>query len=78
MTDREALRHIAANVRRLRGGRSLRWLAGEVGTYPINVSRIETSERMPGAGLLSRLADALEVSIESLLTTPPKKSSKTG
>ena len=78
LTDREALRHIAANVRRLRGDRSLNWLATEANTYPINVARVEKAENMPGAGLLSRLADSLEVSVETLLAPPDKNSAEGG
>lgn len=71
MTDEQALKHIAANVVRLRADRSQYWLAKAVGTYPANIARIENAENMPGAGLLSRIADALNVSIQDLLNPPP-------
>lgn len=72
VSDQEALEHIAANVLRLRGERSQYWLAKEVGSYPANIARIEKGETMPGAGLLSRLAEALGVSVQTLLDPPPK------
>lgn len=71
MEDKEALENIAANVVRLRGARSQYWLAKEVRTYPANIARIENAENMPGAGLLSRLAEALGVSVQDLLDPPP-------
>jgi transcriptional regulator with XRE-family HTH domain len=71
VSDEQALKNIAANVIRLRGDRSQYWLAKEVGTYPANIARIENGENMPGAGLLSRLAEALGVSIQVLLDPPP-------
>lgn len=75
VSDDEALRNIARNVVRLRGQRSQYWLAKAVGTYPANIARIELGENMPGAGLLSRLAEALEVSIDDLIR-PLQKTSK--
>lgn len=77
MSDDQALRNIAANVRRLRADRSRSWLAREVGSFPINITRIEEEKHMPGAGLLSRLAEALGVSERDLLHNPaPKKNSR--
>lgn len=76
MSDQEALRNIAFNVRRLRAERSRSWLAREVESFPINITRIEEEKHMPGAGLLSRLAEALGVTERDLLhTTAPKKNS---
>ena len=75
MSDDEALKHISKNVALLRGSRSRSWLAREVGSYPINITRIERGEHMPSAGLISRLADALEVSVDYLLSGHRKKSS---
>ena len=77
MTDDDALRNIAANVCGLRGDRSRSWLAREVGSFPINITRIESGEHMPGAGLLSRLADALGVSEHYLLHNVPAKKTST-
>ncbi len=73
VSDEEALKHISANVVRLRADRSQYWLAKEVGTYPANIARIENGESMPGVGLLSRLADALGVGIQDLIDSPRTK-----
>lgn len=70
VSDKEALSNIAANVAALRGERSRYWLAKATGTYTINITRIENGDHMPGAGLLSRLAEALGVTIETLLKKP--------
>ena len=67
MTDQEARDNIARNVLLLRGQRSQKWLADSVGTYPANIARIEGAQSMPGAGLLSRIADALGVGVDALL-----------
>lgn len=76
MSDEQALAAIAANITRLRGTRSKSWLARECGTYPINITRIEEEDHMPGVGLLTRIAKALDVDINELLYGPQKKNSK--
>lgn len=76
VTDKEALRIIGENVRRLRGNRTMVWLANEVGTYATNISRIENAEDMPGAGLLLRVAKALDVSVDELFSQPPNNNRK--
>jgi putative transcriptional regulator len=65
-TYHQACRAIGRNVRRLRGDRSLREVAEAVGTYPINISRIEAGEALPRADLLIRLAEWFEVSLDEL------------
>ena len=78
MSDEEALKNIARNVVRLRGQRSQYWLAKLCGTYPANIARIENGESMPGGGLLSRLAESLETTVDFLLSDHHKKSRRTG
>ena len=73
LTDKQALANLAANIHRLRGDRSLAWLAKEAGTYPINIARIENAESMPGAGLVARIAEALETTADALLSTDAVK-----
>ncbi len=78
MSDDQALHNISRNVVRLRGQRSQYWLAKETKTYPSNIARIENADSMPGAGLLSRIAEALETSVDYLLVDHEKKSRKSG
>jgi ribosome-binding protein aMBF1 (putative translation factor) len=76
--DKEALANIARNVSKLRGTRSRSWLAREAKTYAINITRIESQEHMPGAGLLSRLAKALGTTADGLLLNPHQKKIQRG
>lgn len=72
MTDKQALRRIAQNVKRLREekGWSMGRLAREIKDYPATIKRIEDEENMPGVGLLTRLAEALQVTMNDLLADP--------
>jgi transcriptional regulator with XRE-family HTH domain len=70
VSDDEARDNIAANVARLRGDRSKYWLAKQAGTHTINITRIENGDHAPGPGLLTRLAEALGVSVDTLLRKP--------
>lgn len=74
ITDEEAKTNIGANLFRLRGEKSLYWLARQIGVSTIAVSRIERGLHMPGAGLLARIAQALGTTADELLGDPPKKS----
>lgn len=74
MTDEDAQGVIARNVSRLRTDRNLS--LGEVGrraqTSAGAIRDIEQNGRMPGAGLLTRLAEAFDVSIDELFVTRKK------
>ena len=74
LTDEEVIRNIAANVRRLRGIRSLSWLARQIGIDPSSIMRFERGERNPRAATLARLAIALDTTTDALISQPPKKS----
>jgi transcriptional regulator with XRE-family HTH domain len=76
MTDELVLSRLSRNVRRLRGERSLGWLAKETGTYPANIQRIERGDQMPGVGLFTRLAKALDSDISELLAPTTKANRK--
>jgi transcriptional regulator with XRE-family HTH domain len=67
VSDDEALKNISRNVAHLRGTRSYSELARQVGTFAANISKIEKGEHMPGAALLSRLAEALGVTADYLM-----------
>ena len=72
MHDHQAIAAIAANVRRLRGRRTRAHLAKEVGCHQQQIYRIEAAETQPLAGFLARLAAALGVTTDELLTVPTK------
>lgn len=71
--DREILANIAANVRRLRedAGLSTYELAEKIDEYQPTIWRLEEAKNMPGAGLLARIAESLEVPADVLLAPPP-------
>jgi transcriptional regulator with XRE-family HTH domain len=72
MTDEMALNRIAANMRRYRelSGQSMGEIARRIDTYPATIERIENQKNMPGVGLLTRIADALSVTVNDLLDDP--------
>lgn len=81
MTDEQAKLYIAANLLRLRGPKSYSQLAREVSTeeepvYPATIERIEKMKHMPGVGLLSRIAEALGVTVDTMLSPPPFRDRK--
>lgn len=81
VSDDEAKLNIAANLLRLRGAKSYSQLAREVSTqeeriYPATIERIEKMRHMPGVGLLSRIAEALGVSVDTMLSEPSKSGRK--
>jgi transcriptional regulator with XRE-family HTH domain len=76
ITDEQAKANVAANVKRLRGTRSRGWLAREVGTYPIHITRIERGDHMPTGGLIARLAEALSTTADALLGPPENRRKK--
>ena len=73
VTDKEAIARIAANLRRLRGEQSLSEVARRAGTYPSAIKRIEDGENMPGVGLLTRIAAAVDASLDEMLKPVRKK-----
>lgn len=48
-------------------GRSIRQLAKEAGVSHSHLAYIETGKREPGEGIVKKLADALDVSVEELV-----------
>ena len=75
ISDLETARNIAANVRRLLEARqwSGRELARRTGEEPTTISRITRATNMPGAGVVARVAEAFDVSLDRLTGPPPKK-----
>lgn len=75
MTDQETLNRIAASLRTLRGDLSLAEVARRAGSYPTTIKEIEEGRRMPGVGLLTRIAEALNSDVSEMLAGSPQKKS---
>jgi transcriptional regulator with XRE-family HTH domain len=75
LTDEEIKLNIAANSQRLLVIK--RWsqkdLAEMAGVPPMTVSVLVRGEHMPGVGILSRVAEALDVTIDRLIAAPPSQ-----
>ena len=76
--DNQARQHIAANLRRILSERQLTQsqLAGMTGDTEMTISRICRGICTPGIGVICRIAEALDVSVDRLAGQPPKKISK--
>lgn len=76
MSDNETKQRIAANLKRLRGEVSLAEVARRAKSYPTTIKEIEDGVRMPGVGLLTRIADAFNVGVDEFLKNnrPPRNS----
>lgn len=72
VSDKQALKNIAANLKRLRTDRglSMAGLARQIDDYPTTVKRIEDGESMPGVGLFTRICEALGVTANDMLRSP--------
>lgn len=70
VTDKQVLRLVARNLRKLRQERalSLNRLSKLSDTYPSNIKRIEDEDHQPSIGLLARIAAALDVPITALFS----------
>jgi transcriptional regulator with XRE-family HTH domain len=79
LTDTEAKTIIGENVSRFLAARgwSQAKLAVETKENEMTISRVVRGKNVPGAGLLSRIAEALNVSTEDLLRAPERKSRRT-
>lgn len=77
MSDNEARAVVAYNLCRLRGDRSYLSLAKECETSAGAIRNIELGDRMPGVGLLTRLAKALEVDLAEFVKPIPRTRRKT-
>lgn len=69
MSDDKAKKSIAKTLARLRkeNGWSLAEVARRADSFPTTIKEIEEGRRMPGVGLLTRIADAFSVSIVEFL-----------
>lgn len=72
VTDDETKERISANLRHHRGALSLAEVARRAESFPTTIKEIEDGVRMPGVGLLTRIAAAFGLSVEDFLKKPPK------
>lgn len=70
LSDEKILKNFAANIAALRGDRSLRSFADEVGLSPIHLSRIEQGKTTPNVAIAARLAYVIGVPLDTLLKSP--------
>lgn len=70
ITDDQAKALVSANITRLLAARGWkqRDLAEATGENDMTISRIVRGSNVPGVGLISRIADALNVSVDELLS----------
>lgn len=76
VSDEQTKLVIGDNLRRYRGDISYSQIARMSEATPIQISRIERGLHMPGVGLLTRIAEALGVTANDLLTPLEKKNKK--
>ena len=75
MEDYETKIVIAYNINKLlkKQGHSRYWLAKEINGHPSTLADICHGRKICGAGILTRIAKALEVTADDLLKKPRKK-----
>ena len=75
LTDDEIKTNIATNIRRLLDLRGWKQcdLARESGLPEMTVSAVVRQINLAGIGTASRLAEALDVTVDRLISNPPKK-----
>ena len=78
MQDNEATNNIAANVSRLleERGMSQRALARAANEPVMNISRLVHGKNEPGIGILTRIAEVLETTVDALLAPTGKSISR--
>ncbi len=79
VSDNQALANISGNLRRLLVARAVsqNGLAREIGESPTRINQYVQGKKMPGAGVLSRIAEFLDVSIDEIVgQKPPRRSGK--
>lgn len=78
ITDAQAKKNIAANITELLKERGLSQseLARATGEPRMTICRVSNGKHMPGAALLARISEALQVPIDYLVNHRGKKSQK--
>ena len=72
MTNEETKRVLASNVRRLmeKEALSCRQLAQRTGDSYVTIHRLLHADHVPGIGIVTRVASALDTSVDYLLKNP--------
>ena len=75
LTDNDAASFVAANLRRLLESRglSMRGLARLTGDTPMRISDIASGRHVPSIGVVHRIAEALDVTIDALVRPVAEK-----
>ena len=75
MTDDQTLRNIGANMRRLLATHSLsqNQLARDINESPTRINQYVQAKKMPGAGVLSRIAERFSVTTDEIIGQPPPR-----
>lgn len=73
--DIEVKENIGANIRRLLAARKIsqNGLATLIDESPTRINHYAQAKKMPGAGVLSRIAEALGVTTDDLIAPPPDR-----
>jgi len=74
LTNEQAVKNIAANLQRILRDREIpqRQLALKTGDHPTAIGRVYRGESGSAPGILGRIAEALDTSVD-LLMQPPRK-----
>lgn len=80
VSDLQSKKIIAQNLNRIlrERGKSRHWLAVEMGEYDATIARICNGKNLAGAGLITRIAEALDVSTDEILLPHRPKFPKAG
>lgn len=78
LTDDDVKRNVAANLQRLLADRGLTRtaLASKTGDALMTISSACAGKYVPGAGLLARIAEVLDVSVDRIVAAPPEINSR--
>jgi transcriptional regulator with XRE-family HTH domain len=78
LTDDEVKQNVAANVTDLlrERGWTQTLLSEKTGDPIATISAICRARSVPGAGILSRIADAFRVNVDKLVLPPPENSAR--
>jgi transcriptional regulator with XRE-family HTH domain len=75
VSDDETKKNIAVNLRRLLGSRKIsqNGLANLIEESPTRINQYAQGKKMPGAGVLTRIAEKLGVTIDDIVSPPSSR-----